>query len=130
MATHKRPLSPHLGIYKPQLTSFMSILHRATGVFLAVGLLPLTYWLYSISLGPEAYEQVQSIVGSPIGLICLFGWSFALFYHLCNGIRHLLWDAGFGFDIKTAYTTGYIVWVAAFVLTASAWALAVMQGTL
>jgi succinate dehydrogenase / fumarate reductase cytochrome b subunit len=130
MATHKRPLSPHLGIYKPQLTSFMSILHRATGIVLAIGLLPLTYWFYSISLGPKEYEQMQAIVGSPIGLILLFGWSFALFYHLCNGIRHLFWDAGMGFDIKTAYMSGYLVWIAAFALTIGAWLLAMVRGTL
>ncbi len=130
MATHKRPLSPHLGIYKPQLTSIMSILHRATGIVLAIGLLPLTYWFYSISLGPKAYEQMQNIIGSPIGLLLLFAWSFALFYHLCNGIRHLFWDAGMGFNIKTTYMSGYFVWIAAFALTAGAWLLAIARGTL
>jgi succinate dehydrogenase / fumarate reductase, cytochrome b subunit len=130
MAAHKRPLSPHLGIYKPQLTSIMSILHRATGIVLAIGILPLTYWLYSISLGEEAYNQVQSIIGSPIGLIMLFGWSFALFYHLCNGIRHLFWDAGLGFEIKNVYRSGYVVWIATLILTISVWLLAILQGTL
>lgn len=130
MATHQRPLSPHLSIYKPQLTSVMSILHRATGVYLAVGLLPLVYWLIAVAAGPDTYAQAQTLFGSFLGQLLLFSWSFALFYHLCNGIRHLFWDAGYGFEIKTVYTSGYLVWVAAFLLTAGAWFLAYLRGTL
>ncbi|MEN9461276.1 MAG: succinate dehydrogenase, cytochrome b556 subunit [Pseudomonadota bacterium] len=124
MAAQQRPLSPHLQIYKPQLTSVMSILHRATGIFLAAGTLALVYWLLAIAGGAESYKQAQGIFGSFIGLLCLFGWSFALFYHLCNGIRHLFWDAAKGMDIKSVYASGKLVWFAAIVLTALAWGLA------
>ncbi|RKZ73943.1 MAG: succinate dehydrogenase, cytochrome b556 subunit [Candidatus Parabeggiatoa sp. nov. 1] len=124
ITAHKQPLSPHLQIYRPQLTSMMSILHRATGVFLSLGTLVMAYWLIAAAKGPEAYQQAQSLLGSWVGLLLLFGWSFSLFYHLCNGIRHLFWDAGLGTDIKTAYTTGKLVWVVTFILTALTWLLA------
>jgi succinate dehydrogenase / fumarate reductase, cytochrome b subunit len=122
--TRPRPLSPHLQIYKPQLTSLMSILHRGTGIFLSLGTLVLVYWLMAAADGPEAYQQAQRWLASWFGLLLLFGWSFSLFYHMCNGIRHLFWDAGLGLDIKTVYSTGKIVWVATFILTALAWLLA------
>jgi succinate dehydrogenase / fumarate reductase cytochrome b subunit len=126
MATqlYKRPLSPHLQIYRPQLTSFMSITHRATGVFLSIGTLVLVYWLMAAAAGPVAYQQAQTLLSSGIGLLLLFAWSFSLFYHLCNGIRHLFWDAGYGFDIKTVYSTGYFVLATTMLLTALAWTLA------
>lgn len=124
ITAHKQPLSPHLQIYRPQLTSMMSILHRATGVFLSLGTLVVVYWLIAAAEGPEAYQQAQSLLGSWLGLLLLFGWSFSLFYHLCNGIRHLFWDAGLGMDIKTAYATGKLVWAVSFILTALAWLLA------
>jgi succinate dehydrogenase / fumarate reductase, cytochrome b subunit len=122
--TGKRPLSPHLEIYRPQLTSMMSILHRATGVFLSIGILVMAYWLIAAADGTETYQQAQNLLGSWLGLLLLFGWSFSLFYHLCNGIRHLFWDAGLGMDIKMAYATGKVVWVATIILTALAWVLA------
>ncbi len=109
MAPRERPLSPHLQVYRPQLTSVLSILHRLTGVALAVGTILLVYWLAAAAAGPEAYATAQGILGSWIGLIALFGWSYALFYHLCNGIRHLVWDAGFGFELDRVYATGWIV---------------------
>lgn len=124
MATHKRPLSPHLQIYKPQITSFTSILHRATGVALSVGTLVLVYWLSAIAGGEEAYKSAQELLGSVVGLVLLFGWSFALFYHLCNGIRHLFWDAGYGFEIETTRKTGRTVLAVSTILTVGAWALA------
>jgi len=120
----KRPLSPHLQIYKPQLTSVMSILHRITGVFLSLATLVLVYWLMAAAEGPEAYQQARSLLSTWWGLLLLFGWSLALFYHLCNGIRHLFWDAGLGMDIKTVYTTGKLVWISTLVLTGLAWFLA------
>jgi succinate dehydrogenase / fumarate reductase, cytochrome b subunit len=121
---NKQPLSPHLQVYKPQLTSIMSILHRITGIFLALGTLVLVYWLMAASEGPEAYLQAQNFLRSWIGLVLLFGWSLALFYHLCNGIRHLFWDAGLGLDIKTVYMTGYLAWIMTFLLTILTWVLA------
>lgn len=119
--TSGRPLSPHLQIYKWQLTSVMSILHRATGLALAVGTLLLVWWIVAAAAGPEAFAQVQAFTGSWIGLLLLFGWSVALFYHLGNGIRHLFWDAGFGFEITNAYRSGWTVVAATAVLTALAW---------
>jgi len=116
-----RPLSPHLQIYKPQLTSIMSILHRLTGVILSLGLLPFVYWLHAIANGEASYQQIQVIFNSTLGIIALIAWSFALFYHLCNGIRHLFWDAGLGLDLKQAYRSGYLVWLSALLLTAGTW---------
>ena len=94
MASQNRPLSPHLQVYKPQMTSLLSILHRLTGVGLGLGMLLLAWWLIAAALGPEAFQAAQGIVGSVIGRVILFGFTFAFFYHLANGIRHLVWDAG------------------------------------
>jgi succinate dehydrogenase / fumarate reductase cytochrome b subunit len=122
MDTGGRPLSPHLQVYKPQITSVLSIMHRITGVALALGSLLLVWWLIAVASGAEAFDTVQGFIGSWIGLILLFGWSFALFYHLCNGIRHLFWDAGKGFDLPTVARSGWAVIVAASALTLVAWA--------
>lgn len=121
MATNNRPLSPHLQVYRPQLTSVLSILHRATGIALALGTLLLVWWLIAAATGPTAFDNTQSFIGSIFGRILLFGWSFALFYHLCNGIRHLVWDAGKGFEIGSAYASGWLVVVASSVLTVICW---------
>ncbi len=123
MATSNRPLSPHLQIYKPQLTSVLSIVHRMTGVALTAGTLLLVYWITAAAAGPESYASAQGVIGSFLGQILLFGWTWALFYHLSNGIRHLVWDAGWGFELDTAYLTGWIVVGAAAVLTLLAWTL-------
>ena len=117
MEITNRPLSPHLQVYKPQLTSVLSIFHRATGVFLVVGTLLLVYWLLALAAGPEAYASAQGFLGSNLGRVILFPWVFALFYHLCNGIRHLFWDAGMGFEIKTLYASGVAVIAASAVIT-------------
>jgi succinate dehydrogenase / fumarate reductase cytochrome b subunit len=122
--TNKRPLSPHLQIYKPQLTSLMSILHRFTGIFLSLGTVVLAYWLIAAASGVESYQQAQDLLSSWLGLVFLFGWSFALFYHLCNGIRHLFWDIGLGMDIKMVYLSGKLVLITSLILTALAWWLA------
>ncbi len=90
MATDNRPLSPHLQVYRPQLTSVLSILHRITGVALAIGTLLLVWWLIAAAAGPGAYDAAQGFIGSILGRLLLLGWTFALFYHLANGIRHLL----------------------------------------
>lgn len=121
MASNNRPLSPHLQVYKPQLTTFMSITHRATGIALAVGTLMLVCWLIAAATGETAFAEVQAFLGSIIGRLLLLGWSYALFYHLCNGLRHLFWDAGKGFEIETAYLTGRIVIGASVLLTILAW---------
>lgn len=123
MSADHRPLSPHLQIYKPQLTSVMSILHRLTGIALAVGTLLLVYWLAAAAGGPESYAAAQAFISSPIGLILLFAWSLAFFYHLGNGIRHLFWDAGYGFELPTVYKSGWTVLIATAVLTLLSWAI-------
>ena len=112
-----RPLSPHLQIYKPQLTSVLSISHRATGLALSAGTLVLVWWLLAAAAGPEAYASAQSFLGSWFGILLLIGWTFSLFFHLCNGIRHLVWDAGYGFDLPTTYATGWAVVAASAGLT-------------
>ena len=123
MSQHNRPLSPHLQVYRPQLTSVLSIVHRLTGVALAVGTLLLVYWLASAAAGPESFDNAQAVIGSFFGRLCLFGWTYALFYHLCNGIRHLYWDAGFGFELPEVYKTGWAVVGASGLLTLASWIL-------
>ena len=112
-----RPISPHLQVYRPQLTSVLSILHRITGVALAVGTILLVYWLIAAASGPEAFAGAEALIGSWLGRILLFGWTFALYFHLTNGIRHLFWDAGFGFELKTVYASGWTVVALAAILT-------------
>ncbi|MEM7169922.1 MAG: succinate dehydrogenase, cytochrome b556 subunit [Pseudomonadota bacterium] len=126
MSSRQRPLSPHLQVYRPQLTSVLSILHRMTGVALAVGTLLLVYWLAATAAGEEDYATAQSFIGSIIGRLLLFGWSWALFYHLCNGIRHLVWDAGYGFELPEVYRSGWIVVGASAGLTLIAWLIAIV----
>ena len=124
MSSVARPLSPHLQIYKPQLTSVLSILHRITGIILAAGLVLLLYWLLAIAGGERTYASAQALLGSWFGRLILFGFTLALFYHLCNGIRHLFWDAGYGFELATAYASGKLVIAATIVLTLVSWAMA------
>ena len=121
MAQVERPLSPHLQVYKPQLTSILSILHRLTGVALGGGTLLLTWWLVAAAYGPEHFATAQAFIASWIGRLVLFGFTFSLFYHLCNGIRHLFWDAGWGFELKTAYASGWLVVIASLGLTLISW---------
>lgn len=128
MAARSRPLSPHLQIYRPQLTSVLSISHRLTGIGLMVGTLMLTAWLVSAASGASAYDGFRGFAGSFIGRLLLFGWSFCLFYHLLNGVRHLAWDVGWGFELKEAYATGWAVVAGAGVLTLAAWIAAYAVG--
>jgi succinate dehydrogenase / fumarate reductase, cytochrome b subunit len=121
MTNADRPLSPHLQIYRWQLTSVMSILHRATGIWLSLGAVLLVWWLLAAAAGPGPYAVVEGFFGSWLGLLLLFGWTASLFYHLCNGIRHLAWDTGAGFELKTTYATGWIVVAASAALTLLAW---------
>jgi succinate dehydrogenase / fumarate reductase cytochrome b subunit len=120
---HPRPLSPHLGIYRRQLTSVLSILHRLTGIGLAVGLLYLVCWLAAAARGADSFDRLQSFNGSIIGRLLLFGWTVAFFFHLLNGIRHLAWDAGLGFELSSTYRSGWAVVIGTVVLSIGAWAL-------
>jgi succinate dehydrogenase / fumarate reductase cytochrome b subunit len=127
MQTSERPLSPHLQIYRWQLTMTLSIAHRATGIALTVGTLLLVWWLVAAAAGPEAYATAAGFMRSWLGILLLIGWSFSLFYHLCAGIRHLVWDTGYGLDIKSVYQSGWTVVIASLGLTLLAWAAALAQ---
>ncbi len=115
----ERPLSPHLQVYRPQITSVLSILHRLTGLALSVGALLLAYWLVALASGPVVYAQVAAILSSVLFKICYVGWSFCFFYHLANGIRHLVWDVGWGFEPGQIKTSGWVVVVVASFATAA-----------
>jgi len=118
-----RPLSPHLQIYKPQLTSVLSITHRGSGVLLALGSLALGMTLVALALGIQTFSTVQEQLRSWYGQCALLTWSACLYYHLCNGVRHLFWDAGYGFQLKTAYASGIAVLALTAALTALTWVL-------
>ena len=128
MATRERPLSPHLQVYRWQITMTMSILHRVSGVILTFGAFALAWWLMAVATGGESYERAARCVASPLGKLILFGFSLALVYHLLNGIRHLLWDAGWGFEIPEFYRTGWTVAVLTVALTAAIWFVALGGG--
>ncbi len=117
----RRPLSPHLQIYRPQLTSVLSILHRATGVVIAIGAVAIALWLLGAALGREVYECFRQGLGSPAGKGLLVVWTACTSYHLCNGIRHLFWDFGYGFELSGVYLSGKIMVAAAILLTAGVW---------
>ncbi len=119
--TRNRPLSPHLQVYRLPLAAKLSISHRFTGIALTVGTLLLAYWLAAAAYGPDAYARAQAFIGSWFGILLLLGWSFSLFFHLANGIRHLVWDAGFGFEKEQYRQSNLIVVGAAGVLTLVAW---------
>ena len=126
MVQDDRPLSPHLQVYRPQFTSILSILHRLTGVALGLGALLLVYWLAAAAAGPEWFKDARSVAGSWFGWLALLGFTWALFYHLCNGIRHLFWDIGMGFELTTARLTGWCVVLVSFALAAAAWVVGVV----
>lgn len=121
MTNRARPLSPHLQIYRPQITSVLSILHRITGIILSLGAFVLAWWLLAAAQGGDAYARAAERLASPIGKLALAGFSLALVYHLLNGIRHLLWDAGWGFKLPQVYRSGYTVVALTVVLTAAIW---------
>jgi succinate dehydrogenase / fumarate reductase cytochrome b subunit len=121
MPTANRPVSPHLQVYRLPLTALMSISHRGTGIALSAGTLYLVWQLLAAASGPDAFEIFQRFAGSWLGLLVLFGWSVALFYHLMNGIRHLVWDAGFAFTLDATAKANRIVLVATAALTVLAW---------
>lgn len=129
MATHNRPLSPHLDIYKLPLTAIVSISHRITGVALAAGTILLACWFVSAAAGPEAYASINGFLGSWFGIILLFLWSFAMFFHLCHGIRHLFWDTGRGLELACVEKSSRVVPIAAAILTVLTWIIAAAGGS-
>lgn len=128
MATPQRPLSPFTDIYRWQITMTLSILHRITGVILAVGAFGIAWWLLVVSASDMRYAQFMDLATSVPGKLVLAGFSYCLIYHLLNGLRHLLWDSGHGFEIKQFYLTGWTVVVLSFLLTGGLWILAMSQG--
>jgi succinate dehydrogenase / fumarate reductase cytochrome b subunit len=128
MAQPKRPLSPHLGVYRWQVSNTLSILHRLTGVMLSLGGLAFTAWLVGVAAGPDSYLGVLGWLQSPLGALLLLAWSFCFFFHLCNGVRHLAWDAGYGFEVAQARLTGIAALAAALFLTGMFWVLALTWG--
>lgn len=121
MANRERPLSPHLQVYRWQITMTMSILHRVSGLVLVAGAFALAWWLLAVAAGGQVYADAAAVVASPPGMLLLAGFSLALVYHLLNGIRHLLWDIGWGFEIPEFYRSGYTVAVLTVLLTALIW---------
>jgi succinate dehydrogenase / fumarate reductase cytochrome b subunit len=128
MARSERPLSPHLQIYRWYLTMALSIGHRVSGIGLALGLLLLTWWLLALASGPEAFAAVQAVMHSWIGVLVLFLYTFVLFYHLGNGVRHLVWDFGCGFDIAIAARSGIAVLAFAGIMTVLTWLVIAIAG--
>jgi succinate dehydrogenase / fumarate reductase, cytochrome b subunit len=116
-----RPLSPNIQIYRPQLTSVLSIVNRITGVLLSVCAVALVVWLIAAARGPQAYAAVQGAILSWIGQIVLFGATFAFFLHLCGGIRHFVWDTVHGFELRSIYASGWAVVATSVALTVAAW---------
>jgi succinate dehydrogenase / fumarate reductase cytochrome b subunit len=127
MALDTRPLSPHLQVYRWQLTSVLSILHRAAGIALAGGTILLLWWLVAAAVGPAAYAGIRGFLGAWYGLALLCAWSIALYYHLCNGIRHLFWDAGHGLELPQVYAGGWAVLAATAALTVVTWVVGLMH---
>ncbi|KZC23436.1 succinate dehydrogenase, cytochrome b556 subunit [Rhodanobacter thiooxydans] len=126
--TRLRPRSPDIQIYRPQLTSVLSILHRITGVLLSVGSVLLVAWLVAVADGGDAYAMADRWLRSWVGMLLLLGWIFALFYHLCNGIRHLAWDLDFGFELGSIYRSGWTVVAVSVILTLLTWTLGLAGG--
>ena len=122
MATRERPLSPHLQVYRWQVQMVTSILHRATGIVLAVGMIGLVWGLLALAAGPERWAAFTACAGSPFGKLVLFGFSWALAYHLINGIRHLVQDAGHGYAIPEFVRSSWLSIIGSSVLVALAWA--------
>lgn len=127
MSTGKRPLSPHLQVYRLPMPALMSITHRMTGVALAIGLLLVAYWLAAAAYGPQAFDRAQAFVGSWFGQVLLLGWTFALFFHLVNGIRHLRWDTVKGLELPELKTSGTLTIALAGGLTVLVWLVALAK---
>jgi succinate dehydrogenase cytochrome b subunit len=116
-----RPLSPNIQIYRPQLTSVLSIANRISGLALSLASVGLVAWLIAAVSGPEAFSAIQRAISAWPGQVVLFGFTFAFFLHLCGGIRHLVWDTGHALDLRSIYLGGWTVVIASIVLTLADW---------
>lgn len=117
MPARGRPTSPHAGIYRWQIGNTLSILHRLTGAALALGLVALSYWFVSLAAGPDSYAAATRLLASPLGLAVILGWTFSFLFHLLNGVRHLFWDAGYGFERTQRHASGWLAVLGAIGLT-------------
>ncbi|MEO1281185.1 MAG: succinate dehydrogenase, cytochrome b556 subunit [Pseudomonadota bacterium] len=117
----ERPLSPHLQVYSPPVNMVMSILHRITGSALYFGTILLAWWLVAAAVGPDYFAYVSGWFGSPLGLLILFGYTWALMHHMLGGVRHFIWDTGAGFDLKTVDLLSWTTIIGSLVLTALIW---------
>src|SRR4051794_16016450 len=129
-APRERPMSPHLTVWRWHITMASSIANRATGVALYVGALIAAAWAISLAKGPEAYAGFKALLGSPLGLVVMFGLTVSFFYHLANGVRHLVWDAGYGFALKTANAASVFVFAFTAAASVAVWVIAGMIGAL
>lgn len=127
-AVRERPLSPHLQIWRWHITMWSSILHRATGVALYGAILIAAGWAVALAAGPFAYASYVGIIGSPLGLLVLFGATVSIFFHLANGVRHLMWDAGEGLNTKTADMTAAAAMAFAIAASIAVWMIALFTG--
>ena len=128
MPATARPLSPHLSVYRWQIQMVTSILHRATGIALALGSVMVVAGLVALAAGPEAFARVRAFCASWIGILLLLGWTWSLSFHLLNGIRHLLQDAGMGYEVRTFVRNGWLVSIGSVVMTALVWACVLVRG--
>jgi succinate dehydrogenase / fumarate reductase, cytochrome b subunit len=124
------PMSPFLTVWRWHITMATSILHRATGVALYVGALIGAAWAIALAQGPDAYADFKHLLGSPLGKVVMFGLTLSFFYHLANGVRHLVWDIGKGFEVKTTNATSVLVFAFAAAASVAVWAIAAMTGAL
>ena len=127
-APRERPMSPHLSVWRWHITMATSIAHRVTGVALYVGALIAAAWAVALADGPQAYAAFQALLGSPLGLVVMFGLTVSFFYHLANGVRHLVWDAGHGLDVKSANASAAFVFAFAAAASVAIWVIAAMMG--
>ena len=112
-----RPLSPHLTVYKPQITSVLSIFHRITGAGLAVSTVLVVFWLASLAIGEDTFKGFNNFLNNPFIIIVLVSSLWALWYHFCTGLRHLYWDMGYGYDLNSVTISGWVAVIFSFVLT-------------
>ena len=112
-----RPLSPHLTVYKPQITSVLSIFHRITGAGLSVGTVLVVFWLASIALGENAFKDFNNFLNNPLILLLLVASLWGLWYHFCTGLRHLYWDMGYGYNLRSVAISGWVAVASSFLLT-------------
>ncbi len=124
--TVRRPLSPHLGVYRPQLSSVLSIMNRVSGIAISAGTALLVWWLVAAASGPSAYAQITEFLHSFVGIFVLFGWTAALMYHFFAGLRHLAWDSGYGYALPQMRITGLGTVIATGVSTVLIWAVGLL----